>query len=146
MVTKTGVSSPVLFRYRLGTALIWVGVLAWVPFILLHLAGGDPPLLWFLPLHLLGVVGGSRLRGSARREMGASTPKANLMRTVGKIFIVIGVLVWVPYLYLKLVAQIPVDISQFLPFHLAGILGGLAILLANYLLNQRRVKSAPPSK
>ena len=146
MVTKTGVSSPVLFRYRLGTALIWVGVLAWVPFILLHLAGGDPPLLWFLPFHLLGVVGGSRLRGSARREMGAFAPKANLMRTVGKLLISIGILVWIPYLYLDLVAQIPVDVSRFLPFHLAGVLGGLAILLVNYLLNQRRVKSASPAK
>jgi len=55
-------------------------------------------------------------------------------------------LVWVPYLYLKLVAQIPVEMSRFLPFHLAGILGGLAILLVNYLLNQRRVKDASPAK
>jgi hypothetical protein len=146
MVTKSRVSQPVLFRYHLGTALIWVGVLIWGPFIVLHFVGSNPPLWWFLPFHLLGVVGGSRLRASACKAMGASAPKVNFVQIVGKLLILIGVLVWAPCLYLKLIAQIPVDVSRFLPFHLAGVLGGLAILLVNYLLNQRGERGASPAE
>ena len=137
MVTKSGFSIPALNRYRLGLALIWMGILAWIPFIILHIAGEDPPLFWFLPFHLLGVIGGSRLRASARKEEGGSPQSFNLLRTAGKSLIIIGVLVWAPYLYLKLVAHVPVEMIRFLPFHLAGLLGGLVILLLNYLLGQR---------
>ena len=142
MVTKSEVSSPDLFRFRLGTALIWVGLLAWVPFIVLHLAGGDPPLLWFLPFHLIGVVGGSRLRSTARKELGADAPKTNFLHTLGKILIFIGVFVWVPYFYLKLVAQVPVDMARFLPFHLGGVLVGLTLLILNHFLTRRGIRGA----
>jgi len=61
--------------YRPGTLLIWLGVLTWLPFITLRIAGEKPSLLWFLPFHLAGVIGGSRLRSVAHKDMGAPPAK-----------------------------------------------------------------------
>ena len=58
MVTDEKISNAALTRYRLGNALIWLGVLTWLPFIVLRIAGEKPSLFWFLPFHLVGVVGG----------------------------------------------------------------------------------------
>lgn len=124
-------------RYRLATALIWVGVLAWAPFILLRTMGYRPSLLWFLPFHLLGVVGGSRLRAAARRELGVDPPRANRLRTAGHVLVFSGIAVWAPYFYLKLIAQVPVQVLRFLPFHLAGILGGITLLVVGTFVSRR---------
>ena len=75
MVAEEKINSTALMHYRLGTVLIWLGVLTWLPFIVLRIAGEKPSLFWFLPFHLVGVVGGSRLRSLARKEMGALAPK-----------------------------------------------------------------------
>ncbi|HAE59063.1 MAG TPA: hypothetical protein DCG54_06020 [Anaerolineae bacterium] len=114
--------------YRLGTLLVWLGVLAWAPFIFLRLIGEKPPFWWFLPFHLLGVLGGARLRRLARLVMDSQPEKKSLYRLVGHGMIFFGVLIWVPYFYLKYVALQPVEVMNFLPFHLAGALGGLAVL------------------
>src|SRR5687767_3084070 len=102
MVTEEKITNMALTRYRLGTALIWLGVLVWLPFIVLRIAGEKPTLFWYLPFHLLGVIGGSRLRSLASREMGILAPKKNMLRTIGHGLIYAGILVWTPYLYLKL--------------------------------------------
>jgi peptidoglycan/LPS O-acetylase OafA/YrhL len=50
-------------RQRLGTALIWAGVLAWLPyFALRELSDADVPSWPFLTWHLLGVIPGALLR------------------------------------------------------------------------------------
>jgi peptidoglycan/LPS O-acetylase OafA/YrhL len=50
-------------RQRLGTALIWFGVLAWLPyFALRELTDADVPSWPFLTWHLLGVIPGALLR------------------------------------------------------------------------------------
>ncbi|MBL7162495.1 MAG: hypothetical protein ISS57_07800 [Anaerolineales bacterium] len=138
MVIKEKVISPALNRYRLATALIWVGVLAWVPFITLRTVGQKPSLFWFLPFHLIGVVGGSRLRAAARREIGIAPQKKRSLRTTGHILVFVGILVWVPHFYLKLVAHMLVEVSQFLPYHLTAVLSGVALLLVNFLVNRRK--------
>jgi hypothetical protein len=114
--------------YRWGTILIWVGVLVWAPFILLKLTGGTPSFLGYLPFHLLGVIGGARLRAFARKEMGLPAPKRNPLRIAGGILIALGILVWAPYFYLKMSAQTAVEVMNFLPFHLTGVLGGVSLL------------------
>lgn len=119
--------------YRWGTLLIWLGVLIWVPFIYLKLTGGNPSFLWFLPFHLLGVVGGSRLRASARKALGLLRPKRNSLQLAGGLLIALGILAWVPYFYLKLFTQSAVEVMNFLPFHLTGVLGGILLLTINYL-------------
>jgi len=133
---KTAFMAP--SRYRLGTALIWLGILTWAPFMLLRMAGEKPSLLWFLLFHLAGVIGGSRLRSIARKEMGIDPPKRNLLVTAGHAMSFLGILVWAPYFYLKVIAQQPVDVSQFLPYHLTGVLGGVALMILGYLRNRTK--------
>jgi hypothetical protein len=140
MVTQEKLINNAILRYRLGTILVWLGVLAWVPFIFLRAIGERPSFLVFLPIHLLGVIGGSRLRSVARKELGMLSPQKNILHVAGHIMIVLGILVWVPYLYLKLWTGQPVEAMNFLPFHLAGVLGGVLLHLLSYMI-QRRAKN-----
>jgi len=138
MVTREKTAKPVLNNYRLGKVLIWIGVFVWVPFIVLRAIGYTPSLFWFLPFHLMGVIGGSKVRAAARREMDLPlTPKTKL-RTLGHVLIFIGILVWAPYFYGKLVLQARLEVGQFLPYHLTFVLSGVFLLLANFLLARRR--------
>ena len=132
MVTKEDSLLPAITRYRLANVLIWIGVLTWVPFILLRFAGEKPNIFWFLPFHLLGVVGGARLKAAARRDLGEVAPKKTRLRTLGHILVFTGILVWVVYFFLKLALHMPVEVSQFLPFHLTAMLSGIAVLFVNF--------------
>lgn len=134
------IANSALLRYRAGMALIWIGVLAWLPFILMRASGSKPSIFLFLPFHLIGVIGGSRLRKAARAEMGVDAPPKNIYRTVGHSLIFLGIAVWGVYFYLKLAAGQPVDVGDFLPYHLIGIFGGIGFLLLGYFVNR---KSAP---
>ena len=137
MVVEEKTTNWILFRYRAGLALIWVGALTWLPFILMRANGLKPNILWFLPFHLTGVVGGSRLRKMARQEMGADAPKKNAFRTIGHTLIFLAISVWGVYFYLKLALGQPVDVGDFLPYHLTGIFSGIVFLLVGYLVNRR---------
>jgi polyferredoxin len=137
MVTDEKIYNTALMRYRLGMILIWLGVLTWLPFIVLRIAGETPSLFWFLPFHLLGVIGGSRLRSAARTEMEMPPAQPSRLRSLGHILIFAGILVWTPYLYLKIIAQQPVDVMNYLPFHLTGVLGGITLLVVSYLLHRK---------
>ena len=136
MVTEEKITDMVLARYHLGTVMIWLGVLTWLPFIVLRIAGGKPSLFLFLPVHLMGVVGGSRLRSWARKEMSVPIVKKSLLQTLGHGSIFVGVLVWAPYFYLKAIAHQPVDVMNYLPYHLTGVLGGIALLAINYFISR----------
>lgn len=127
-----------LTRYRLGTVLIWLGVLTWAPFILLRIAGEKPSLFWYLPFHLVGVIGGARLRASARREMDMPPSKRNRLRAAGHGLIYLGILVWAPYFYLKMFTSMPAEVMDFLPYHLTGVLGGVAVLGISHLAERRK--------
>ena len=139
MVTEEEqIINNVVLRYRLGTFLVWLGVFAWVPFIFLRAIGEKPAFLLFLPVHLIGVIGGSRLRSTARRELGLRLPKKNFLPIAGHIMILMGVSVWVPYLYLKLVMGQAVEVMNYLPFHLTGVLGGVLLHLFSYAVERYR--------
>lgn len=138
MVTEEKLISNVVMRYRLGTILIWLGVFTWAPFIFLKVIGEKPPFLLFLPFHLLGVIGGARLRSMARKELGLIPNKKNTLTIAGHLLIFLGVLVWAPYLYLKLVMRQSVEVMSFLPYHLSGVLGGVALHILNYFIERRR--------
>ena len=56
MVTDEKIYNAALMRYRLGNLLILLGVLAWLPFIVLRIAGEKPSLFWYLLFHLAGVI------------------------------------------------------------------------------------------
>jgi hypothetical protein len=139
MVTKEEkLIDHIVLRYRLGTILVWLGVLTWVPFIFLRLMGEKPSLLLFLPFHLAGVIGGSRLRSSAQRELGMLPLKRSFLHTGGHLMILFGILVWAPYLYSKIVLGQAVEAMQYLPFHLTGVLGGAFLHLLSYVLERYR--------
>jgi len=125
-------------RYRLGTILIWLGVFTWAPFIYLKAIGEKPPFLLFLPFHLFGVIGGARLRSIARNELGLLSNKKNYLTIAAHLMIFLGVLVWAPYLYLKLVMGQPVEVMDYLPYHLSGVLGGVFLHILNYFIERRR--------
>ena len=56
---------------------------------------------------------------------------------LGKLLIFAGILVWAPYFYLKATQQ-PVEVMDYLPFHLAGVLGGVVVLVASHFLGRKR--------
>ena len=138
MVTQEKMISNLVFRYRLGTILVWLGVFTWAPFIFLRAIGEKPSLFLFLPFHLLGVVGGARLRSNARRELGMSSPKKSYLHMAGHSLILLGILVWAPYLYLKLVLGGSVEVMSYLPFHLTGVLGGVLLHILSYVSERHR--------
>lgn len=137
MVTNEKIYKPALMQYRWGNVLIWFGVLTWLPFIVLRIAGEKPSLFWYLPFHLLGVIGGSRLRAFARKAMGVAPAKKRPLQILGHGMILLGILVWVPYLYLKVITQQPVEVMNYLPYHLIGVPGGITLLAINYLMSRK---------
>ena len=139
MVSREGSFIPAIARYRMANLLIWIGVLTWVPFILLRFGGSRPNIFWFLPFHLLGVVGGSRLKASARRDLGKEGPRKTRLRKLGHILVFTGISVWVIYFFLKLVIHMPVEVGQFLPFHLTAMLSGVTILFLNFWRERQQV-------
>ncbi|HUE97996.1 MAG TPA: hypothetical protein VMN99_02010 [Anaerolineales bacterium] len=136
MVTEEKTISNVMLRYRLGSILIWLGVFAWAPFIFLRAIGEKPSFLLFLPFHLIGVVGGSRLRSIARKELGMLPRKKKFLHTAVHGMILLGILVWVPYLYSKFVGAQPVEVMDYLPFHLTGVLGGVFLHILSYMIER----------
>lgn len=141
VVTEEQIANFALVRYRAGIALIWLGVLTWLPFILMRASGMKPSIFWFLPFHLIGVIGGSRLRKAAREEMGSSAPPKNIFRSIGHGLIFLGISVWGVYFYLRLAAGQPADVGDFLPYHLIGIFGGIAFLSLGYFLNRKNTSN-----
>lgn len=125
-------------RKRLANIMIWVGVLTWLPFIIMRTMGHTPSIFWFLPFHLFGVVGGSRLKSAIRREMDGMPAKKTRLRLLGHILVFTGIMVWVVYFSAKLIFHLPVEVGQFLPYHLTAMLSGITILLINFLLNRQK--------
>ena len=138
--TNPPTNAPKYFLW--GTLLIWFGVLIWIPFIILQIAEKHPSFLWFLPFHLGGVIGGSRLRAFARKQMGLQSPKRSPLRILGSVLIALGILTWAPYFYLKAFTQTSVTVMNFLPFHLVGVLGGVLLLTINHLSNRKNLEKA----
>ena len=117
-----------LNRRALGALLIWLGVLAWAPFLVLIANDQPVPIFPFLAAHLAGVLGGAWLRSSADRAQGVNQVEhGQRRRIISKIMIYLGVLAWVPYFYLDKVLGQDVQIGPFLAAHLTGVLGGAAL-------------------
>lgn len=137
MVTDEKIYHAARWRYRLGSVFIWLSVLVWAPFIILQIMGEQPSLIWYLPCHLICVKGGSRLRARARKEWGIPKPQKTRLHTIGHGVIWAGILVWVPYYYFQIIAGQPVDMMDYLPFHLVGVLGGSGLLAVNMWLSKK---------
>lgn len=111
-----------------GKTLIWLGVLAWLPFFYFLSLGREVSIFPFLGVHLTGVLGGSWLLSNADKKEGiVRTKHGSKRRRVSRIMIYLGVLAWAPYLYLTRGLGQDVEIDPFLIVHLTGVLGGTAV-------------------
>jgi hypothetical protein len=113
--------------HRIGTVLLWIGVLVWAPYFALRIAGESPSLLVFLPFHLAGVIGGSRIRTAANRQLGKPREKRRGYKRVAHVLVIASILLWIPYYALKVSGR-PVELNPFLIVHLIGILSGTGMM------------------
>lgn len=105
---------------NVSRALIGVGVAAWLPYLILLARGAHPSLLPYLALHLLFIFLGVRLKRDPGKARRTRTPLA----VAGTVLVVLGVLVWLPYLYSKYVLHAARAIAPYLILHLSGVLTG----------------------
>lgn len=123
---------------KISTILIWVGVLAWVPFIYLKFSHQDPPLIPFLVFHLTGVIGGARSRSWLRKLETGENPPADRVGVVGRILVLVGVSAWIPYFIMKYGMDMPdLEITPFLTVHLPGVLGGGLMMLVSFFRKKK---------
>lgn len=124
-------------REQIGRTLIWLGVLTWVPYTLLTIAGKSLPILPFLTVHLAGVIGGTKLR---RRNISGSSEQSRsitpLQRRISNALLLIGIITWGVYFLMKSSLGEQVEIMPFLIIHLSGIFGGI---LLRFNFNSMRV-------
>jgi hypothetical protein len=120
-------------RRTIGTIIIWLGVAAWLPFLVLVANKQSVSIFPFLALHLSGVLGGWWLRQSADRLDGlvqADSMKGRKRKIASRILIYLGVLAWAPYLYLSKIVGQETAIGPFLAMHLTGVLSGVALRIS----------------
>ncbi|MEW6717851.1 MAG: hypothetical protein AB1345_10155 [Chloroflexota bacterium] len=113
--------------YKNGTILLWAGILVWIPYFALRMIGERPSLMVYLPFHLLGVIGGARMRTTAQKQLGKPVEKRRGYKRFAHYPVIASVLVWILYYALKLTGR-PVELTPFLTVHLIGILSGLALM------------------
>jgi hypothetical protein len=114
-------------QHQCGTVLLWAGVLVWAPFFVLRILGESPSLMAYLPFHLLGVIGGGRIRTTAKRQLGLPKPANTWYKKVSHGLVIASLLVWVPYYAQKLSGQ-AVDLNPYLTVHLIGIVSGTGLM------------------
>jgi hypothetical protein len=107
--------------------MIWIGVLVWVPFFALRIAGESPAFIVFLPFHLAGVISGARLRTIANRQLGILKVKRSGYKRVAHLLVIASILVWIPYYAQRLLA-LPVELEPYLNIHLIGIFSGTGLM------------------
>jgi hypothetical protein len=113
--------------HRLGTILIWAGVLVWAPYFILRMFGENPSLMMYLPFHLIGVIGGGRLRLVANKQLGKKVEKRKGYKLVAHLLVIASLLVWIPYYALKLTGN-TVELTPYLTVHLIGIFSGTGLM------------------
>lgn len=117
-------------RYALSKILTWLGVLAWLPYIVLTIGRYSPPILPFLVVHLIGILGGAWIKRTDPEAMKRSSLAGkSRSRKFGSILILIGVAFWVPYFALRNFTDLDVSITPFLALHLTAVVPGLLLRL-----------------
>lgn len=115
----------------LGRVLIWLGVLAWVPYLYMLSLDQVVSIFPFLGVHLTGVLGGSWLVSDADKKDGiVRTKRGKKRRIASKVLIYLGVLAWAPYLYITRSLGQEIEITPYLIAHLTGILSGAAVRIS----------------
>jgi hypothetical protein len=119
-----------------GKILIWIGVFAWMPYIVLVIKGIEISIWPFLIIHLVGSIGGGKLHGPLAEDeliIGKRRRKAS------KILIYVGVMAWLPYIYLNDVLGQDVLITPYLIVHLTGVISGVLARLSVTISQHKKV-------
>lgn len=123
---------------KAGKVLIWVGVFAWVPYIYLITNDVKTSIWPYLIVHLTGNIVGGILHGPASAEEQAV---GRTRKKLSKILIYVGVMAWLPYIYLTNVVGAEVDITPYLTFHLTGIFSGIIVRLSVNITEMQKKKA-----
>lgn len=114
-------------KKRVGMILIWMGVFAWIPYIVLITNDVKTSIFPYLIFHLACSIGGGKLHGpSSEAELAVGKKR----RKASKILIYLGVMAWIPYIYLDDVVGADVSITPYLIMHLTGIFSGIFVRLS----------------
>jgi hypothetical protein len=81
----------------------------------------------YLPFHLLGVIGGARMRITANKQLGKPVEKRKGYKRVAHYIVIASLFIWIPYYALKLSGR-PVELTPFLIVHLIGIFSGTGLM------------------
>ena len=121
----------------LGRIFIWAGTLTWIIYIVMVKNGKDISIWPFLIAYLAGRFGGTKLIGSPEDDGEVIGLRR---RKLSKVLIFLGVLAWLPYIYLDNVIGAEVNITPFLAVHLGGIISGILVRLSVSYRKTQEVK------
>ena len=62
-------------------------------------------------------------------------------KKIGKILLWIGILAWLPYMYLTYIAGKDISVGPYLTVHLIGVLGSLLARLSMYITKKKQNKT-----
>lgn len=122
----------------LGKIIIGIGTFTWIMYIVMVKNGKDISIWPFLIIYLVGRIVGRKLIGSPVDD-GLVIGKRR--RKLSKVLIYLGILAWLPYIYLDNVIGAEVNIMPFLTVHLVGIISGILVRLSMYYSKTQEVKS-----
>ncbi len=123
-------------KAKYSNVFIWIGVLAWVPYIVARLVQVDLSALPFLAVHLIGVLGGVILRRQANLSGAPPSKKIQRLKTISTVLLILGVSVWGVYFGLAWLTGIEREVTPFLIAHLSGVLTGAGIKLYLFFTNK----------
>lgn len=116
-------------KAKISNLLIWIGVLAWVPYLILRLMRKDFSVLPFLITHIICIIGGIVFRRQASAGASPPTQQTKRLKTISTVLLVLGVSVWGVYFSVQWLGVEISSITPFLAAHLTGVLSGAAIKL-----------------
>lgn len=117
---------------KLSNSFIWLGVIAWIPYIIARLMKIDLPGIPFLIVHLIGVSGGIYFRRQASANAAPPSESIQRLKKISTILLVTGVSVWGIYFGLQWITGVERVITPFLITHLTFVLSGAGIKLYTF--------------
>ena len=123
-------------RAKYSNIFIWIGLLAWVPYIASRLLQFDISVIPFLVMHLIGVIGGIILRRQSSQSAAPLSKKTKQLKTISTVLLVVGVSVWGVYFGLEWLTGVEREVTPFLMAHLSGVLTGAGIKLYNFFTHK----------
>lgn len=120
-------------RAKYSKILIWLGFLAWLPYIVFRAFRIDIVILPFLAVHLVGVIGGSFLSRDPNQPAKPISSQEKFRKTFSTVLILLGVSMWGLYFGLELITGVEREVTPFLIAHLSGVLSGAGIKIYNFL-------------